>query len=201
MIPSPYGDLNNGPMSEPSARAFGRLIDGPFLDPLYLSVGRLIGSCGCWEGQTYFWIELFKPGEREKWRKKYTKFVTRWKRIIEIIQGLPIDPSYQKSAESIWDDAKASKEFRHIVAHSPIVFRDNGPEAAERYMLRVFDYQSFKDGDCQEYNQHDIDNATTKVHEVNTRLEGMLAAITAMMGIKANVTYRSGMLPENQPKC
>jgi hypothetical protein len=86
-------------------------------------------------------------------------------------------------------------EFRHIVAHSPILLQYNGPDAAEPHMIRVFDYQSYKDGDCQEYNQHDIDNATNTVDDVNTRLEGMFDALTTIMGIKVEMTYRSGMLP------
>ena len=195
MNPNPHGDLTDGPMQEPTVRTFGHLVDGPFLDPLYLAVGRLIVSCGCLEGQTYRWIELFKPEEKEKWRKKFTGFDARRRRVIEIIRGLPIDALIQDGAASIWDDAKLAMEFRHVVAHSPILLQDNGPDADERHMIRVFDYQSYKDGDCQEYNQHDIDNATKKVHDVNSRLEGMFSALTTMLGIKAEMTYRSGMLP------
>jgi hypothetical protein len=200
MKPNPHGDLTNEPALEPSVQTFGHLVDGPFLDPLHRSVGRLIVTCGCLEGQTYRWIELFKPDEKEKWRKKYTGFDTRRNRVIEIIRGLPIDPLIQEGAVSIWDDAKVTMELRHVVAHSPIILQDNGPDTAERYMIRVFDYHSYKDGDCQEYNQHDIDNATMKVDDVNARLEGMFTALTALMGIKVEMTYRSGMLPQNQPK-
>ena len=137
MNPSPHGDLSDGPMPEPTVRTFGHLVDGPFLDPLYLSVGRLIVSCGCLEGQTYRWIELFKPEEKEKWRKKFTGFEARRKRVVEIIRGLPIDPLVQEGAASILGRRQTCNlEFRHVChhAHSPIFLQDNGPDADERHI-------------------------------------------------------------------
>jgi hypothetical protein len=178
-------------------KTHGFILDGaePCI-PIVYSIGRLIVTCGCLEMQSYVWIEGFSPGEKEKWRDKKHLFEARRKRVVEIVKGLAIDPLLISCAQTVWGDAKKEMEYRNIVAHSPVIYKYNGPDAETPHFIKIPDIKSFAEGDLNDYTQKEIDEATERVHDVNKRLENVRRLIESSIGIEINIDYRED-LPTN----